>query len=332
MSKRELIYSAINHEETNKIPYGIFFTRAAIDKYKDKLEIDFFDSELKAAVKEGFLTFGEALAVGMGNHIIQLRIPWWQWLDVKEEYYTSYKPPSYIPKTIGTGSYIKLEHKIKFMKGKDHYVLGIAYGSHFEKANFCRGIENFLADLAVEPEYSKKLLDEIIRKNLVMIENVVHFPLDGLLLGSDWGAQQSMLMSPKIWRNLIKPGEVKEYEIIKSAKKHIFIHSCGNIEEIIPDLVEMGVDVLNPLQPEVMDIYKIKKQYGNKLTFWGGITTQRILPFGTPDEVTNETNNVISKMSKNGGYITAPSQDFQVDVPYENIIALLEEAKSYTKK
>lgn len=331
MNKRELVNFAINHIETPKVPYGISFTSAAMEKYKDNLENDFFDSELKAAVKEEFLTFREALNIGMGNHVVSLSIPWWNWSDLDKEYYTSCEPPSYLPKTIDSGDYKTFEEKTKFFQNKGHYVLGVAYGSHFEKANFCRGIENFLADLVGYPDYAKKLLDYIIQKNLIKLENIVNYSLDGILLGSDWGSQQSMLMSPTVWRNLIKPGEIKEYEIIKSGNKHIWIHSCGNIDAIIPDLIEMGVDVLNPLQPEVMDIYEIKKQYGNQLTFWGGITTQRILPYGTPDEVTNETNNVINKMSKNGGYITAPSQDFQVDVPYENIIALLEEAKSYSK-
>ncbi len=332
MSKKELVISAINHVQTEKVPYGISFTGAAMDKYKDNLEIDFFDSELKAAVKEEFLAFREALNIGMGNHVVSLSIPWWNWLEVEKNYYTSHEPPSYLPKIIDTGDYKKFEEKTKFFQKKGHYVLGVAYGSHFEKANFCRGIENFLVDLVGYPEYAKKLLDYIIQKNLIKLENIVNYSLDGILLGSDWGSQQSMLMSPTIWRDLIKPGEIKEYEIIKSAKKHIWIHSCGNINAIIPDLIDMGVDVLNPLQPEVMDIYKIKEQYGNKLTFWGGITTQRILPYGTPLEVTKETNNVIEKMSKDGGYITAPSQDFQTDVPYENIIALLEEAKNYSNK
>ncbi|MFO7636169.1 MAG: uroporphyrinogen decarboxylase family protein, partial [Clostridia bacterium] len=243
----------------------------------------------------------------------------------------SQEPPGYLPMTMGTGSYSELEKKALYLQEKGRYVLGVAYGSHFEKANFCRGIENFLADLAGEPDYAERLLNEIIRKNMVMLENAVHFPLDGILLGSDWGSQQSMLMSPDVWRKMIKPGEVREYEVIKNAKKHVWIHSCGNIAQIIPDLVEMGVDVLNPMQPEVMDIFGIKDSHGERLSFWGGITTQRILPYGTPAEVAKEAREVIQRMSRKGGYITAPSQDYQADVPYENTLALLEEARGFTR-
>lgn len=104
------------------------------------------------------------------------------------------------------------------------------WGSHFEKANFARGIENFLADLAGEPEFAKKLLDFIIHKNMVMLENIVNIPgIDGILLGSDWGAQRDLLMSPQIWRELIKPGEIREYELIHNAGLDVWVHFCGDI-------------------------------------------------------------------------------------------------------
>ncbi|MFO7637385.1 MAG: uroporphyrinogen decarboxylase family protein, partial [Clostridia bacterium] len=242
MEKKEMVVAALHHQETGKVPYCIYFTTAAVEKYGERLESDFLDSELKSAVREGFLSFREALSVGMGNHVVALTLPWWSWKDVDREYYISQEPPGYLPMTMGTGSYSELEKKALYLQEKGRYVLGVAYGSHFEKANFCRGIENFLADLAGEPDYAERLLNEIIRKNLVMLENAVHFPLDGILLGSDWGSQQSMLMSPDVWRKMIKPGEIREYEVIKNAKKHVWIHSCGNIAQIIPDLVEMGVD------------------------------------------------------------------------------------------
>jgi uroporphyrinogen decarboxylase len=105
------------------------------------------------------------------------------------------------------------------------------------------------------------------------------------------------------------------------------VHSCGNIEKLIPSLVEMKLDVLNPIQPEAMDIAKLKLQYGDKLTFWGGISTQQTLPYGTPDAVRSEARGVRELMSRNGGYIFSPAQSIQADVPVENILALLEVAR-----
>lgn len=333
MTAREIVKAAIGHEETGKIPYCIGFARDAYLKYQHELTEVFLSDDMKKAVTEGILEFKEALSLSMGNHVFYItKKPWWNWHSVPDYYKTNYDAPDYLPQTRGTGSYEQFEEKIKFIKQTtDRYILLTVYGSHFEKANYCRGIENFLGDLGCNRESAKKLLDNIIRKNLVMLENLVSYDeIDGVILGSDWGSQQNLLMSPSIWRELIAPGESKEYELLKSANKDVWIHSCGNIELILPDLIDMGVDVLNPLQPEAMDIYKIKKNYGSKLCFWGGISTQITLPYGTTAEVRQEVSQVINLMSQGGGYITAPAQEIQSDVPFENILALLEAAKSYS--
>ena len=111
-----------------------------------------------------------------------------------------------------------------------------------------------------------------------------------MLLGSDWGSQRGLLMSPAAWDDMIRPGEQAEYDLIHSYGKDAWVHSCGNIEPLIGRLIEMGLDVLNPLQPEGMDIARIKRDYGGKLAFWGGISTQKTLPYGSPDEVRSEAN------------------------------------------
>jgi uroporphyrinogen decarboxylase len=136
-------------------------------------------------------------------------------------------------------------------------------------------------------------------------------------------------MSPAVWKKMIQPGEQKEYDLIHSYNKDVWVHSCGNVRQILPDLCEMGVDVLNPIQPECMDIFEIKESFGNKLTFWGGISTQRTLPYGTVAQVRNEAEKVIMNMSNNGGYIAAPAQEIQDDVPYENITALIDVLRYY---
>jgi uroporphyrinogen decarboxylase len=116
---------------------------------------------------------------------------------------------------------------------------------------------------------------------------------------------------------------------VHEAGKDVWLHSCGKIEAILDDLIEMGVDVLNPVQPECMDIYRLKDKYGSRITFWGGISTQQTLPYGTPDEVRAEVDRVVTTMSRGGGYITSPAQDLQADVPLENVLALIEQARSY---
>jgi len=126
---------------------------------------------------------------------------------------------------------------------------------------------------------------------------------------------------------MIRPGEQKEYDLVHAYGKDVWVHSCGHIEPLIPHLVEMGLDVLNPVQPEAMDIARLKRDFGDRLTFWGALSTQQTLPFGTPDRVRSEARRVRDLMSRGGGYIFSPAQSVQGDVPIENIVALVEVAR-----
>lgn len=326
------IKKAIAHEHTNKIPYLLQITREANAKYGDMLLKDYYNKDAMTAYEKGLVSKSDAIYLSIGNHAMGINAPWWIW-DDSGEYSLTPDPPSYMPKTKGTGSYPNFRDYTEFLKENfGCYNTVFVWGSHFEKAYFARGIENFLADMACEPEFAQQLLDTIIRKNIVMLENILtDNHIDGVLLGSDWGSQKSLLMSPDSWHSMIKPGEQKEYDLIHSYNKDVWVHSCGNVRQILPDLCEMGVDVLNPLQPECMDIYEIKQTFGDKIAFWGGISTQRTLPYGTVKEVQKEAEKVILSMSVNGGYIAAPAQEIQDDVPYENIVALIDVMQHYGK-
>lgn len=329
MTKRDITRAAIAHKDIGRVPYCINLTRDAINAYQNELDEYFFNDDIRYAIKNGILTFMEGCQLGFGNYVFcSLEKPWWTWHDLPDQY-KGYDAPTLPPKVRGIGSYKRYAEKLAYIKETtDCYITVMIYGSHFEKANNCRGIENFLADMSINKDFAKKLLSGIIDRNMIMIENLLYYDeVDGILLGSDWGSQQDLLMSPKVWNELIAPGEQREYDLIKSQNKDVWIHSCGNIEKIMPRLIEMGVDVLNPVQPECMDIEMIKKEFG-ALTFWGGISTQQTLPYGTPDEVRAEVDEVIGILGNGGGYITAPAQEIQDDVPFENIVALVEAAKN----
>lgn len=317
------------HKSADKTPSCIHLARDGLTAYSDKLFDKYVTDDLKELCAQGKISRQHAMYYGMGNHVLTVNCPWWKWYEVPREYH-DYEAPDYLPKTIGFGSYEQFAQTVKNLKEyTDAYVLVTIWGSHFEKANAARGIENFLADLAGDPEYAQKMLDFIIHKNMVMLENIIHTPgIDGILLGSDWGSQNDLLMSPDCWREMIAPGERKEYELVHSAGVDVWLHSCGDIRKIFPEIVELGVDALNPIQPECMDVYELKEKYGDKITFWGGISTQRTLPYGTPEDVAEETKKLTAALSKNGGYIIAPAQEIQADVPFENLCALIDTAKT----
>ncbi|MFH1572203.1 MAG: uroporphyrinogen decarboxylase family protein [Gemmatimonadota bacterium] len=262
------------------------------------------------------------------NDVVRIGPPWWQWHGLQADW-GGMAPPTSPARVLGRGSYEGFFEEVKRRRDEDdRYVLATIYGSHFEKANFARGIENFLADLGGEPAFARRLLRRIIDRNLVMLDNILPCAdIDGVLLGSDWGTQLDLIMAPATWQELIRPGEQEEYDLIRSFGKDVWIHSCGNVLKIIPSLIEMGVDVLNPVQPEAMDLTFLKETYGDRLAWWGGLSTQQTLPFGTPEEVQVEARRVRALLSRGGGCIFAPAQEIQGDVPAENILALLEVAR-----
>lgn len=308
MTRRELVKAAITHKPAPRVPYYILLT-----------------GELQQALAP---KLGCSVEEYLDNDVIGLYAPWWNWHDLGLDW-QRFDAPMSAAKVRGCGSYEAFADQVKAARDStDKYIVVLIWGSHFEKAYFARGIENFLADMAGESAFAKKLLTTTIDKNMVMLENFLDMPeIDGVLLGSDWGSQRGLLMSPQVWDDMIRPGEQREYDLIHSCGKDVWVHSCGDVQELIPRLVEMGVNVLNPVQPECMDIQMLKQRYGHKLTFWGGISTQRLLPFGTPDEVKAESRRVKKLMSAGGGYLLSPSQELQVDVPLDNLKALLEVAR-----
>lgn len=310
MNRRQLVKDAIDHRATARVPYCICFTRGARERF------------LRETGNRSDLEY-------LDNDIVHVRPPWWGWDNLGPEWRAE-TPPTEMPGVKGNGSYDDFRDQLKLLRDhSDKYILVMIYGSHFEKANSARSIENFLADLAGDPGFAQALLDRIIEKNMVMLENILGCPeIDGVLLGSDWGSQIDLLMSPDTWETMIRPGEQREYDLVHAYEKDVWVHSCGCITKAIPSLIEMGLDVLNPVQPECMDLQTLKRDYGDKLAFWGGISTQLALPYGTPQEVRAETRSVRDLMSQNGGYILAPAQQIQADVPIDNVHALIDVAKN----
>ncbi len=199
-------------------------------------------------------------------------------------------------------------------------------GRFFETSWALRGYENLLADMIAEPEIAEYFFQNELRWNLKFAAEAVKAGVDALYFGDDVGSQKSMTFSADLWRKLIKE---KWRTVWSEAKKInpdvvIWYHSCGNVLDIIGDLIEVGLDILNPIQPECMDIYEIHKKYGDKLSFDGGLSTQKNFPFGTPQSVIHETEMLIDTFGKNGGIIVAPAHDLEPEVPFENMKAFFD--------
>jgi len=196
--------------------------------------------------------------------------------------------------------------------------------SVFERAWTLCGMENLLIYMVTEPEFVEKLFEKILGINMRIMDVALRYEADGFHFGDDWGQQKGLIMGPSHWRRFIKPVIAEMYA--KAAKKGLIVsqHSCGDISEIMDELVDIGLNVYNTVQPEIYDLAELRDKYKGKLTFWGGISTQRDLPYITPDAVYKLVHDTARTMSREGGYIAAPTHAVPCDVPAENIVAMIE--------
>ena len=201
-------------------------------------------------------------------------------------------------------------------------------GDLWERATFMRGMEAILTDLLLEPRFARTLLrglaDYILGTMAVLFDR---FEFEAVAISDDYGAQRSLVMSPKTWRHFIKPLLAEIYSHARSNGRVVFHHSCGNVQTIVADLVDIGLDILHPIQPEAMDIVRLKGEFGSSLTFCGGLGTQDLLPRGSPSAVRDEVRKLQREMGKGGGYILEPGITLQADVPVENLLAMIDEAR-----
>ncbi len=196
--------------------------------------------------------------------------------------------------------------------------------SMFERAWTLRGMENLLMDMVLNPAFVDALLDRILEYNLQVIDQMVQYPVDCVYFGDDWGQQRGLIMGPRHWRRFIKPRVAAMYARVKAAGKYVMQHSCGDVASLFPDLIDMGLDIFNTFQPEVMDVDLCKREYGAHLTFYGGISTQQVLPRVTPEALRPHIREMIARIGQGGGYIVAPTHAIPRDVPPENIVAFIE--------
>ncbi len=195
----------------------------------------------------------------------------------------------------------------------------------FESAWYLRGMERFLEDIVVFPEMCEALLERLCVIREEMARRYALAGLDVLCLGDDVGTQIDMMMAPRKWEAMLKPRLARVIAAAKAVNPDILItyHSDGNIARVVPGLIEAGVEVLNPIQPECMDAIELKRLYGDRLSFWGGVGTQSTMPFGTPKDVRGACLELIAKVGEGGGLYLAPTHVLEPEVPYENIEAFV---------
>lgn len=234
-----------------------------------------------------------------------------------------------------------IKDRLKQLRENTHYALlygGALGGGTFELSLWLRGFEDFYCDLVREPERACALLDKIVDLKIKYWEKALtEFGeyIDVVFEWDDLGAQEKSLISPEMYRKYIKPRHRKLFSAIKKASSkriYIFLHSCGSIYDLIPDLIEVGVDIINPVQTGArkMNPEILKKEFGRNITFWGGgIDTQKTLPYGTKEQIKDEVKKRIEEFAPGGGFVFSAIHNIQPDVPAENIMLMLEAFHKY---
>jgi uroporphyrinogen decarboxylase len=233
---------------------------------------------------------------------------------------------------------ILLRDRARYLyENTDYAIMGNFGGSILEAGQDLRGWERFMIDLARGEPFLEAFLEKLTEVHLADLArylDAVGSYIQIIVMGDDLGTQQGLQISPQMYRRWIKPCHTRIYGYVRQnyPQVYVFLHSCGSIYPLIPDLIEAGVQILNPVQISAvgMDPVRLKREFGADLTFWGGgCDTQHTLPHGTPDEVAAEVKRLLDIFTPGGGYVFNQVHNIQADVPPENIVAMLETARSY---
>ena len=224
-----------------------------------------------------------------------------------------------------------LQNRVDQLRGEGVAIAASMEITLFEASWYLRGMERFLEDMVVFPEMCEALLERICVIREEMARRYAKAGCDMLALGDDVGTQIGMMFAPSKWEEMLKPRLARVIRAAKEVNPDILIayHSDGNIERVIPGLIEAGVEILNPIQPECMDAVALKEQYGGKLSFWGGVGTQSTMPFGSAQDVRDVCNRLIEQVGAGGGLFLAPTHVLEPEVPYENIEMFVKTVTEY---
>ena len=353
MKARERVEAALNFEPTDRPPFQASFTPEFAARLRESLQIRRDDAHDPHSGRWN----GYDLEIATHQDALQCSIGWvtHYYQDTKayidewgvEWIIASYETPFgtgiytnvsrgplasandiaryHVPDPNRPPLYANLARLIRDYQS-EYYIIGRLHTTIFECAWALRGLEQLMFDMVDDPELAECVLDIPYQYHLAVARKMASMGVDMIWFGDDVGSQKHMMISPRLWRRYLKPrmaALIAEVKSINPALK-VAYHSDGNIAPILPELIEIGVDVLNPVQPECMDPVQLKRDYGDRLCFFGAIDVQTTLAFGSPEQVRQEVRLRKQTLGQGGGWICAPTHHIQLDTPLENFWALVE--------
>lgn len=323
----------LKHSETYPVPYSLKFFKYAEEEIKKYYQLS-KNKDLYKYIKN----YTKEISIGSDNFNI---------INGENEFYRDiydiiwkkdkgcitrgqvFKSPLAEP-TLNNYKYPDFENKKYYASlkkdtedNKDIF-LSVYIDGIFERSAFLRGHENLLLDFYYNPLFVEELFLNQFECDILQIEGICNYNIDAIFFSDDIASQKGLLFSLFHWKKYIKLKMKKLVSLIHKKGKYAFYHSDGNIEEIIPHLIEIGIDLINPFQAETMDCFRLKKEYGMDISFYGGIPSQSILPFSESHEVTAEVKNRINKLGAGSSYIAGTGIEPAPGTPVKNLIALIE--------
>jgi uroporphyrinogen decarboxylase len=336
ISYRERVLRSIRHQSLDAVPWQMDLTRGiekALKQYYqtgDLIEasgdhVVWVKPLLPPALVDPTLETG--LVKGEFGDIWRMRDEMGNWGELV---YSPIQAPSLAQYTLPDPALPGRFTHVPGLRAKypEHFFL-VSLGGLFERAwSLCGGFERYLFYLASEPAFVEELTEKLTDYVCALVPQLAGLGVDGVRVGDDWGFQHHLMIRPETWRKIFKPHYRRIFDTIHSFGFISAMHSCGHLTKILPDLIEIGLEIYHPLQPEAMDVAAVKRDFGRDITFWGGLGTQTTIPLGSPEDVRREVCDRIELFQKDGGYILAPAGAISPEAPVENVVAFIETARA----
>ena len=331
MTPRDRVLAQINHRETDHVPYNLAFE----GDVPERLDVHYGSSRWRDLLVNHIRRIPSPNLVvdTTGGDVV--RCPYGSLWQVNRRPFHLVRPALDMPSLKG---FVWPDLDVLFDEAwrseateqalasqESLTVAGFGFGL-FERTWTLRGFSEALMDAAGDPAFYEELVEAVVEHQMEILERLLSLPVDGIMFSDDWGYQEGVLLGPDRWRRFIKPRLRRMYERVHAAGKLTLSHCCGSVSHILADIIEIGLDVLESVQPEArgMDPFALKREFGRDITFWGGLGSQSTIPHGTPDEIKQAVARLCGTMGQGGGFILGPAKALQPETPTENAAAVIE--------